>query len=80
MLIIWFGEYTLTPMNTPDTPKTWNHKQMILAIVIGLICSKIVSHMILHIEQWWLDWIVGGATTGVVALLVLWITGRFRRG
>jgi len=75
-----FDDYTLTPMNTPDTPKAWNDKRMILALGIGLICGMTFTDKILHVEQWWLHLIVGGATTGVVTLLVSWIIGRFGRG
>ena len=68
-------------MNTPDTPKKATlDKRFTLALCIGLICGKTLSHLILHIQPWWLDLIVGGATTVVVTWLVLWIIGSFRRG
>ncbi len=67
-------------MNTPDTPKTWNDKRMILSLAIGIICGMTFTDKILHVEQWWLHLIVAGATTGVVTCLVLWIAGRLCRG
>ncbi len=68
-------------MNTPDTAeKSKLDKRMIPALCIGIICGKTLSQLILHLQPWWLDLLVGGGTTVVVTLLVLWIIGRFRRG